>query len=67
MSSSNLFLWDDELECNISTESMHSSGCNYSEVMKDLGCIVKDLKARRKEKMKMKLKSERKKNCISCC
>lgn len=62
MSSCKLFIWDDELECNISIESIHSGGCNCSEVVNNSGCIIKDIEAGRKEKMKMKLENERKKS-----
>ena len=47
------FIWDDELERNISSEPINSSGCNCSEIVNDLGCIIKDLEARKKEKINM--------------
>ncbi|CAK8577862.1 unnamed protein product [Lathyrus sativus] len=61
MSNYKLFLWDDELERSISTEPKISIGCNCSEVMHELSCIIKDVEARKKEKMKLKLENERKK------
>lgn len=39
--------------------------CDDELVMKDLSCIIKDLKVRKKKKMKMKLENERKKPIYS--
>lgn len=48
MSSCKLFLWDNELKRNISTEPKKSIGCNCLEVVQELGCIIKDVEARKK-------------------
>lgn len=55
------FIWDDEVECNTSTKHKNSVRYNFSEVVQELGCIIKDLESRKKEKMKLKLENERKK------
>lgn len=62
MSSCKLFIWDDELERNTSNESKNLIGCNCAEVVQELGCIIKDLEIKKKEKMKLKLENERKKD-----
>ncbi|CAL5205689.1 unnamed protein product [Lathyrus oleraceus] len=56
-----LFIWDDEVERNTSTEHKNSIRCNCSEFAQELGCIIKDLEARKKEKTELKLENERKK------
>ncbi|CAL5209793.1 unnamed protein product [Lathyrus oleraceus] len=56
-----LFIWDDEVERNTSTGYKNSIRYNCSEVVQELGRIIKDLEARKKEKIKLKLKKERKK------
>ncbi|CAK8573405.1 unnamed protein product [Lathyrus sativus] len=56
-----LFIWDNELECSTSSKHKNSIGCNCSDVVQELGCIIKDLEDWKKEKMKMKLENERKK------
>lgn len=61
VSSFKLFIWDDELECNTSNESKNSVGCTCTEVVQELGCIIKDLKDKKKEKIKLKLENKRKK------
>ncbi|CAL5205350.1 unnamed protein product [Lathyrus oleraceus] len=53
-----LFIWDDEVEYNTSTEHKNSIICYLSEVVQELGCIIKDLEARKKEKMEFKLEKK---------
>ena len=47
MSSCKLFLWDGELERSISTQPKEIIGCNCSKVVQELGCIIKDVEARK--------------------
>ncbi|CAL5198051.1 unnamed protein product [Lathyrus oleraceus] len=56
-----LFIWDNEVERSISTKYKNSIRCNCSKFVQELGFIIKDLEARKKEKMKLKLENERKK------
>lgn len=59
MSSCKIFICDDELERNTSNEFKNSIGCNFTEVVLELGCIIKDLEAKKKKKMKLKLENEK--------
>lgn len=54
MANCKLFIWDDKLERNTSNESKNSTGCNCTEVVQELGYIIKDLEEKKKEKMKFK-------------
>ncbi|CAK8560578.1 unnamed protein product [Lathyrus sativus] len=61
MSGCKLFIWDDELERNSTSDLRSSSGCNCSKMLKDLGSIVKEIEIGKKAKMKIKLEKEKRK------
>ena len=64
MSGCKLFICDDDLERNPPSDPRSLSGCNCSDMLKDLGSIVKDIEIGKKAKMKIKLEKEKRKTTL---